>query len=1205
MVLYGHVDPPTDLGKQSGYLDGAYSPDGLNLVLTDDAGRITLIDTLESEETCKSSKVTGQSTEGGTAATPVIDNNSDMGAQYPFWMREQYFANDYYELFYDQNGYCIERGSERPPHLAPRGARCTNMGSPYSDSVTDAYYRMAGPQPLLQEECRWIRDSIRSLSVQVRRDGGLLARNVYGKRNLTLSQSGIDPSEPSSTTIVSHKGPAHLHLDTISVSQGAAEQSSSRAPQWPRATVNPGTTTGRSLSNNYRWSDYDDILREEEANGDDLVDADDEDYEERGRRNIDDDQLNEVGDDEDTDESTDESEDDRPSLHSASRSQRRPRAGQRLGGRQGGQGNTRRVASGSRSRRRISRNRTREQLSTFEEVTRNQPTRVSSRQVAGNRRLDGYTIPGSSDDEDITEQISTNNTPTGEFVDDYNIAGHYFKMPTGPLQRKWVTRVESKSGYLGEKSYCPQVGDSVIYIPRAHYETIKSFPTGGNSSVPWKTFPSSSPWPVVRCKVMNIRYRFPFSRKFCSVVAILTLALTGIPEHSHDRQFPWPKPKFIARSTRSCDISFEVSIFDSREVDFLLPEHLYLWRINCLENAIREQSFDANGIKLKAFFEVESSEEDRKRPPSTGEVVNFQAIPSEESDFHFQGSGFDAFQVQWEDGTVDSLSSWEVNIEESRDNVPPPTCMFDDEKSVVMKAIETISNESIVKMWFNNPVDTGAYSDYLNRIEVPMDMSFIRKRLNNNYYSSKLSVLADVKLIHDNSEKFNTANSEISEGAEAVFERFEELIDQIGVGSIDAHRDNRTERHTRSQATVIERRASASMPQMRSSNRTSRRINAVTESHDTRAQDGIGLSSLENLPVPNVSGGSPGLSEDEGSSSQDERQNPSESEELDYAEESQSCGSSDEDEPNTAPKNSRTRIQVSTGTTTGRSRRSATKKVSYEEADCSDVPEATDHDSDEESVRSPPRAQTKKRTRYSPRRAEAGHLTTDMSDPQDGQDSPRGRTRSRHFKPKAEDKAESDCSGENSDDDDDESRNGNDSDSSDDFVPTKRSRGNHDKKRRRETRKSASPKRKKRGTDELFEKPKHQFNPKLALWPEVDSESLHSLCEAIMAKIVEADTKGIFAIPVAEKYPLDAADYCKCVKDPMDFRTISTKRVPIYKHITELQDDLIKVFQNCIVYNEEPSEFFEYAHTLWSNLNAMFVEVCKEENVLVSRRWKP
>lgn len=92
---------------------------------------------------------------------------------------------------------------------------------------------------------------------------------------------------------------------------------------------------------------------------------------------------------------------------------------------------------------------------------------------------------------------------------------------------------------------------------------------------------------------------------------------------------------------------------------------------------------------------------------------------------------------------------------------------------------------------------------------------------------------------------------------------------------------------------------------------------------------------------------------------------------------------------------------------------------------------------------------------------------------------------------------------------------------------------------------------------------------------------------------------------MAEQYPLDAAEYFKHVTDPMDFRTISTKRVPRYKHITELQEDLIKVFHNCILYNGETSDFFEYAHTLWSNLNTMFEEVCKEEQVMLPRRWKP
>ena len=44
------------------------------------------------------------------------------------------------------------------------------------------------------------------------------------------------------------------------------------------------------------------------------------------------------------------------------------------------------------------------------------------------------------------------------------------------------------------------------------------------------------------------------------VVAILTLEVTGIPELSTDRDFPWPKPAFIAiRQTRGTSHKFEVS----------------------------------------------------------------------------------------------------------------------------------------------------------------------------------------------------------------------------------------------------------------------------------------------------------------------------------------------------------------------------------------------------------------------------------------------------------------------------------------------------------------------------------------------------------------------------------------------------------------------------------------------------------------------
>ena len=128
----------SDRNKPVGYLDGAFSPDGTRIVLTDDDGRITILD-------CAVIK-------GTESRKP------------PTWIQEQYFANDYYELFYDRSGYCIERGSERPPHLAPRGVRCNHSGSPWSDEINEAFRRLLGPMPLPEEVCRWHRNQIRTKS---------------------------------------------------------------------------------------------------------------------------------------------------------------------------------------------------------------------------------------------------------------------------------------------------------------------------------------------------------------------------------------------------------------------------------------------------------------------------------------------------------------------------------------------------------------------------------------------------------------------------------------------------------------------------------------------------------------------------------------------------------------------------------------------------------------------------------------------------------------------------------------------------------------------------------------------------------------------------------------------------------------------------------------------------------------------------------
>jgi hypothetical protein len=136
---------------------------------------------------------------------------------------------------------------------------------------------------------------------------------------------------------------------------------------------------------------------------------------------------------------------------------------------------------------------------------------------------------------------------------------HYFKLPnlTTHVKRKWLHRTESNSSYDGRKTYTPQVGDSVVYIPRAHYETITKFPS---LTAPWQSWPDGVEWPVVQCRVCYVRYRFPYKAyksQVLSIVAILTLEITGIPEIDHERQFPWPKPVFIEPSKKHV---FEVSI---------------------------------------------------------------------------------------------------------------------------------------------------------------------------------------------------------------------------------------------------------------------------------------------------------------------------------------------------------------------------------------------------------------------------------------------------------------------------------------------------------------------------------------------------------------------------------------------------------------------------------------------------------------------
>merc|ERR1719401_1892161 len=227
------------------------------------------------------------------------------------------------------------------------------------------------------------------------------------------------------------------------------------------------------------------------------------------------------------------------------------------------------------------------------------PARASSRQTAPRmyRELN-------SDDEQLNEMISTHTEPSGNFADDWHVSRHIFKLPRGDgenMCRDWLRRTGFQGNCLRRKMFCPQVGDSVVYIPRAHNDTLQKFPVQSNPTQPWKTWPLTSSWPVVCCTVMHVRYRFPYEMYYksrCGIAAVLTLEISGVPSQSLGREFPWAAPSFVPCPNGV--IQFEVTLFKCDEEDFLIPEYLFKWRIKELERAIVANG-DASGHAVTVF----------------------------------------------------------------------------------------------------------------------------------------------------------------------------------------------------------------------------------------------------------------------------------------------------------------------------------------------------------------------------------------------------------------------------------------------------------------------------------------------------------------------------------------------------------------------------------------------------------------------------
>ena len=711
-------------------------------------------------------------------------------------------------IFESRNGYCIERGSERPPHLAPKSARSTHNGTPYSDEINETYKKLIGPSPLPEISVRWHREQIRAKLLSRYQSAPLSPDHEPPVRNI------VREFDPLSTIVI--RGVNHTGNSADSSNDQRRNTST-----FGSAGYSPGgnmsgsassTNTGRLESARYRYLDYEDLIRREGNPEEDEPDSDDEEFEptaprrsSRGATNSDVD-LHDDDEDEDDDEVMD-SFDGNPGYD-----------------------------------RRSSRQRNEASIRTTEE------RRVrAQRRTQRNNSTDFVEI--GSDDEMTAQFVSINKTATGPYLKDYTLNGHYWRFKSRPdaarVRRKWLQRKDSESSYFGRKAFTPQMGDSVVYIPRAHFETIKECPS---LSPPWQNWPRESCWPVVRCFVRGIRYRFPYEDYFrnkqqvkcSSIVAILTLELTGIPELSNG-EFPWPKPSFI-QPTRP--FVFELSVFENTSCEYVISEMLYTSRISSLENHIRSRNGCMSGLEVDLYYEQARTGEDLELQawPATIEEI-FQDIYH--PDLHLQGSGYGVVQV-WDgaEENRDSVSPWELNTD-GVDLARP--CLSEEENNAVLQEINRLLRNDDIAHHFSMPVDGERYCDYAMMVEIPMDLMTVKRRLATNYYGSKLAVAADLRLIRDNCIKYNTTEHETSEIASTMCNEFEaNVLSENERSQIISEEDFDKIHSEQSQG-----RQTSRMRIQLSARRVEQASEAAASSSGGRyTLRNRGRSALENLPAP-------------------------------------------------------------------------------------------------------------------------------------------------------------------------------------------------------------------------------------------------------------------------------------------------------------------------------------------------------------------
>ena len=261
--------------------------------------------------------------------------------------------------------------------------------------------------------------------------------------------------------------------------------------------------------------------------------------------------------------------------------------------------------------------------------------------------------------------------------------------------------------------------------------------------------------------------------------------MTGVSDVPSTDECPFPKPKFRPGKIGSSALEFEVSIFESNLVDFIVPENLFSWRLGKIEKIICDGG--KTGIHDKNFLQYFTPEEgdegyqneDALLVSHKCKMLAYNDIITPEIDPHFRNSGYEAIRVKWENDEAQLSCPWELHSLDCKDKAPLPPCLTELQKESCFKILDNIEEDSYVRSNFLLPVNIEKFVDYLSMVEVPMDLSFIRTRLQSDYYTNVLSFKADFKLLFDNCIKYNEHDTQFGIEALKLQDVFKKLFDSV------------------------------------------------------------------------------------------------------------------------------------------------------------------------------------------------------------------------------------------------------------------------------------------------------------------------------------------------------------------------------------------------------------------------------------------